>query len=105
MHAEPAAMQNIVEALEPLTPAQRQAVARKILLVGDPEILALGQVLTALQDVKGVQARTRVIRWAMDAYKAPKVARAKKAKDEKAKPQEPPKASPVTPVREAAWGA
>ena len=90
-------MQNIVEALEPLTPAQRQAVARKILLVGDAEITALGQVLTALQDVKGVQARTRVIRWAMDAYKAPKVARAKKAP----KPQEPPKASPVTPVREA----
>ena len=101
MHAEPAAMQDIVEALEPLTQPQRQSVARKILLTSDPEIAALGKILTALTDVKGVQARTRVIRWAMDAYKAPKVARAKKAPTA----AEPPKASPVSPVREAVWGA
>lgn len=79
MHAEPAAMQTIVEALEPLTQPQRQAVAKKILIASDPEIAALEKILAALTDVKGTQARIRVIRWAMSAYSAPKTARAKKA--------------------------
>lgn len=89
MHAEPAAMQTIVEALEPLTQPQRQAVAKKILIASDPEIAALEKILAALTDVKGTQARIRVIRWAMSAYSAPKTARAKKA----------PKAGPEAPVK------
>ena len=99
MHAEPAAMQEIVEALTGLTAAQRGSVAKKIRLTGDAEITAMKKVLAALENVQGAPARTRVIDWAMDAYKAPTVARAKKAPKDK----EPPKATPITPVREA-WG-
>lgn len=76
------AMQGIVDALEPLSASQRQAVARKILLTSDPEIVALEKTLAALKDVKGTPARTRVIRWAMDAYKAPKTTRQPRAKGE-----------------------
>ena len=91
------AMQGIVDALAGLTAERRASVAHKIRLTGDTEIAAMEAVLAALKDVQGAPARTRVIDWAMDRFKAPKVARAKKAP----KPQEPPKASPVTPVREA----
>ena len=94
-HPEITAMQGIVDALDGLSAAQRGSVARKIRLTGDPEIAAMERVLAALKDVKGAPARTRVIDWAMDAYKAPTVARKPKAPKEK----EPAKASPVSPVR------
>lgn len=88
MHSEITAMQSVVDALEGLTAPQRQAVARNLTASSDPEIVALERSLAALKDVKGAPARARVIRWAMDAYKAPKAARKPKAKDEKPKAED-----------------
>lgn len=85
MHAEPEAMQKIVEALAGLTTPQRQSVARKIRLTGDAEIGAMKRVLAALENVQGAPARTRVIDWAMSAYQAPKQTR-KPKRDDKPQP-------------------
>lgn len=82
-HPEIAAMQGIVDAFAELTTPQRQAVARNLTASSDPEIAALERSLAALKDVKGAPARARVIRWAMDAYKAPKQARKPKASADK----------------------
>lgn len=89
MHAEPAAMQTIVEALEPLSATQRGSVARKIRLTSDTEIAAMETILAALKGVKGAPARDRVIDWAMSAYPAVRKARTPKAKDERPKAAEP----------------
>jgi hypothetical protein len=89
-HPEIQAMQSIVEAVEPLTAAQRQAVGRWTLPTSDAEIMSLMGALAALKTVASTQARARVIRWALDAYKAPKVVKAKRG----------PKSVP-SPVREA----